>query len=56
MQQLPGFSPPWISVTLGTRKDDQLLSADEVRAIADIRQGVGAMDSLAWVCTAFWRA
>jgi transcription termination factor Rho len=24
-----------------------LLSADEVRAIADIRQGVGAMDSLA---------
>lgn len=31
----------------GTRKDDQLLSADEVRAIADIRQGVGAMDSLA---------
>ena len=31
----------------GTRKDDQLLSADEVRAIADVRQGVGALDSLA---------
>ena len=30
-----------------TRKDDQLLSADEARASADIRQGVGAMDSLA---------
>ena len=31
----------------GTRKDDQLLSADEVSAIADVRQGVGALDSLA---------
>ena len=30
-----------------TRKDDQLLSTDEARASADIRQGVGAMDSLA---------
>jgi transcription termination factor Rho len=33
----------------GTRKDDQLLSVDELRAIADIRQGVGALDSLAGV-------
>ena len=31
----------------GTRKDDALLSADEVRAISDIRQGVAAMDSRA---------
>ena len=30
----------------GTRKDDQLLSADEARAIAEIRQGVGAEDTL----------
>lgn len=33
----------------GTRKDDQLLSSDEVRAIADIRQGVGSMEPLAGV-------
>jgi transcription termination factor Rho len=31
----------------GTRKDDQLLSADELRAISEIRQGIGAMDSVA---------
>jgi len=31
----------------GTRKDDQLLSADELRAISEIRQGIGAMDALA---------
>ena len=31
----------------GTRKDDALLSADEVRAISDIRQGMAAMDSRA---------
>ena len=29
-----------------TRRDDQLLSVDEVRAIADIRQGLAAGDSL----------